>query len=416
MRRLLGTNAATPAGWVYALLAGGTFVLLNLQTITITGHYIEEPGGPTPKPYHAALLALGLLLLRRGTLVRWRPELTLYAAVTALTSAAAYVFYGPQTFLVNVLIAFYAAAVGATLGLLGGHARIVQALRIGSAFILFAVCVKAVMFRDVFIAFMAAPDGHPLVPFFMGGGPNLEATWVAMGACFFLGSAWLLPYVGAALVIATLYASRIATLLLLLVLMVALARVLFAPGANVGRRVMLAIAAVIAVGIVGAGVAVAAGDGATYLTERFTSIGDDKGSQGRLRLWEGAGEVFTHNPLGVGQGNAIAAVSRAVGEPLPEDNLHNQYLQHLVETGVQGLFALLLLAGATWRRAVVARGRDPLVIYCALYFVASLVQFRGGDALLWFVYGLEMGYAAPFAARVRPAPAAEPIAGMVAHA
>jgi O-antigen ligase len=76
-----------------------------------------------------------------------------------------------------------------------------------------------------------------------------------------------------------------------------------------------------------------------------------------------------------------------------EDNLHNQYVQQLVESGVQGLAAFLLLAGLAWRRMFVSRLRDPMLVYVGVYFLLALLQFRGTEAILWFVYGLQSGAA-----------------------
>jgi len=83
----------------------------------------------------------------------------------------------------------------------------------------------------------------------------------------------------------------------------------------------------------------------------------------------------------------------AIAANIKEDNLHNLYLQHLVDTGVQGLVVFLLLAGLAWHRVLVSRFQNPMVLYVGIYFVLALLQFRGAEALLWFVYGLQRGAA-----------------------
>jgi O-antigen ligase len=130
---------------------------------------------------------------------------------------------------------------------------------------------------------------------------------------------------------------------------------------------------------------------ATYVAQRFATIGDEPGSMGRLTLWRGGLAVFTEFPLGVGAGNAVPMLRRVLGVDVPEDNLHNMYLQHAVETGIPGLVALLVLGAAVARRVVRSRFRDPLLIFVAVYFAAGVIQFTGVDAAFWLIYGLQWG-------------------------
>ena len=143
----------------------------------------------------------------------------------------------------------------------------------------------------------------------------------------------------------------------------------------------------------GATATVQYGDGISYVVKRFQSIGDEPGSLGRLTLWSGGLTVFVRHPFGVGQGNAIPALERELGVDVPEDNLHNLYLQHLVETGLLGLAAYLVFGIMAWRRYVAGGYQDPLLAYVLCYMAVSTIQFSGGDPILWFVWGLQSGFA-----------------------
>jgi O-antigen ligase len=132
---------------------------------------------------------------------------------------------------------------------------------------------------------------------------------------------------------------------------------------------------------------------ATYVAERFSNIGDEPGSLGRLVLWRGGLRVFEENPLGVGAGNAVPTLRRVLGVDVPEDNLHNIYLQHAVENGIPGLAALLLLAATILRRVARSRFSDQLLLFCAGYLVAGLIQFTGVDVMFWLANGLQSGLA-----------------------
>jgi len=128
-----------------------------------------------------------------------------------------------------------------------------------------------------------------------------------------------------------------------------------------------------------------------YVAQRFATIGDEPGSLGRLTLWRGGLRVFAEYPFGVGVGNAVPMLRRVLGVDVPEDNLHNIYLQHAVETGLPGLLALLVFAAMVGRRLLASRFRDPLLIFVGGYFVAGVIQFTGVDAIVWLIYGLQWG-------------------------
>lgn len=373
------------------LLVATWFCALNFQTVTVTGAVADGDGGPALKLYHVLFAALGLLLAARARVIRWRTEMVLYFGVVALTTLVAYMRFGPRPIVANTLFAAYAATVGATLGAMAGRDVALRALRCTALVVLAAVLAKGALHLPEIVAFLAAPNGHPTLPTFYGGGPNLEATWVAMAGVFFVGSRLFLPYSLASAAISVAYASRVGLIVVAMVLVAAALRAVMASGGvrRLGRGwlVGLALGALCASALAAArGV-----EGADYVAQRFQSIGDDPGSVGRLVLWEGGLRVFAAHPFGVGQGNAVPMIERELGASLPEDNLHNQYLQHLVETGVQGLLVYLAFAVLAWRRAVAGRCRDPLLVYVAIYFVVALVQFRGAEALLWFVYGLQSG-------------------------
>jgi O-antigen ligase len=366
------------------------FLGLSFQMVTLSGQLADgaKDSGTALKAYHGLFAAFGLLLVARGRLVRWRPEMILYFVVVGTTALLASLRYGPTAVMVNFIFAASAATIGASAGLLAGPSTALRALRFGSLVVLAAVLAKAVIFLPEIIRFFAAPFGHPIIPTFFGGGPNLEATWVAMAGVFLIGSRLFLPYMAGSALICAAYASRSALIVVALVVAASVAGALLSGGAR-GRKFLLPIAiAVIGVG----GVAMARSvEGADYIAQRFESIGEDPGSTGRLTLWIGGAQVFQAHPFGVGLGNAVPQLERAIGASVSEDNLHNQYLQHLVETGVQGFIAYLLLVGFAVRRLFVSRLRDPMLLYVGIYFLLAMLQFRGAEALLWFVYGLQHG-------------------------
>ena len=144
-----GTTARTIVlpmpDWSFVFVAL-LFLGLSFQMLTFSGRLAEgEAGsGPALKVYHGLFGAFGLLLLARGRLVRWRPEMLAYFAVVGLTALVASFAFGPKAAIANTIFAAYAATVGATAGRMAGPATAVRALRWTSAVVLLAVLAKAI--------------------------------------------------------------------------------------------------------------------------------------------------------------------------------------------------------------------------------------------------------------------------------
>ena len=389
--------------WAVAVLITTIVVTSFMSAVTMTGAIVADDAGTTPKLYHAALLVAGVVMLLRGRVARPRAELLLYFGITIGTSLLAYGVHEPRVAVLKLVIALYVALVAASVGRAAGPALVLRACRIGSVMFLVAVTAKNAQHVPAFLAFLVSPSGHPDVPSLAGGGLNLEATWLALASIFLIGTTMFVPYVLAAAATSSLYASRAGVVVAAMAIVAALfyawggARlrrlgVSVAMPSRLARRVAGVSIAVAAIGALGVATAVVRQQGAVaYVAQRFAAIGGDPGSVGRLTLWEGGFHVFAEYPLGVGVGNAVPMLRRVLGVDVPEDNLHNIYLQHAVETGVPGLVALLLFAAMVARRAIASRFRDHLLLFVCGYLVAGAIQFTGVDAVFWLVYGMQSG-------------------------
>jgi hypothetical protein len=169
-----------------------------------------------------------------------------YFLVVGSTALVASFAFGPKAAIANTIFAAYAATVGATAGHLAGRATALRALRWISVVVLLAVLAKAVLFLPEIIRFLAAPNGHPMLPTFYGGGPNLEATWVAMAGVFFIGSRLFIPYMAVTAGLSVAYASRVGLIVVALVVVASLGRsMLSAEGGMPGRRLLLPVAVIL---------------------------------------------------------------------------------------------------------------------------------------------------------------------------
>jgi putative inorganic carbon (hco3(-)) transporter len=397
----------TPGAWAAtAALAVTVFATLT-TSVTVTGGLVADDAGATPKAYHALLILGGLIILARGKIARPRAELLLYFGVTIASMLLTYLIYEPRVAGIKLLIALYAALVGTSLGRITNRRIVLRACRLAGVAFAIAVTIKNVTHVPAFIAYLARPFGHPDVPSLAGGGLNIEATWLALSSFFMIGTVLFVPVMLLAAATSALYASRVGVVIAVMAICAAVAHAwgmgrINAPSdrppASRTHVYLRRIAALVLVGMSIDAVTVIVraarqyGE-ATYVAQRFSAIGEDPGSLGRAVLWRGGVRVFEENPLGVGAGNAVPMLRRVLGVDVPEDNLHNIYLQHAVESGIPGLAALLVFAAMIARRVVKSRFRDQLLLFVAAYLVAGLIQFTGVDAMFWLAYGLQSGLA-----------------------
>lgn len=112
---------------------------------------------------------------------------------------------------------------------------------------------------------------------------------------------------------------------------------------------------------------------------------------GRNVVWKHVPQMFLENPLGYGVGNAMRVMKQSYGFVGFEDVVHNVFLQWLLDEGVIGGLWYIGLGLAFLRRQWKRRPRffaSPFDGYFAAYFVLSLVQFHGGEALMIYVLGI----------------------------
>ena len=381
-------------GWLPYFAIAAMLLASTCAMVKVTGAIAGAEDGSSLKINHLVLAAVGLGLLVRGRIARVRAEMVAYVVVTLTCSFLAMFAFGVQTRpIITACFMVFAGISGATIGTLIDRARAISALRVASACFMTAVIIKGIVYMPAFIAFFANPQGHPILPTFSVGGANLEATWLALAAIFFIGSAWFLPYAALALAISLLYASRVGVIILVLALLVGGLRSVAVTRLRrpARSRAVRTVALLAVIGGLAAGAVAEYGNGLSYLVQRFQSIGDEAGSLSRLVLWRGGVAVFVRHPFGVGQGNAISSLEREIATDVPENNLHNLYLQHLVETGLPGLAVFVAFGLVTWWRFARGRYQDLLLAYVLCYMAVATIQFSGGDPIVWFVWGLQNG-------------------------
>ena len=104
-------------------------------------------------------------------------------------------------------------------------------------------------------------------------------------------------------------------------------------------------------------------------------------------MWRYAGKLIWTNPLGVGIGNSIKALERLTGVDYSEGNFHNVYMQMFIDLGWLGGLAYLSIVIGFIIKQFKNLINNPLVAMLYVYVIESLIQFKGGDSIIFFVLG-----------------------------
>lgn len=350
------------------------FLLLSVQVVSINFYFLSL------KPFHIAIIILLTVspIMMRLAISRWLPLLVFFFLLF-LSSIISFLNIKPfahSSLILNYVFAFMVCILGSQIGRVFRYESIISALRTASVLLLVITLIKIAFFWQDISEYLKDPYAHPELFWLYGGGPNLEATWLTMNAAFFRRSKffwafWLLTFA-----ISTLYASRAGMVLgiaLALLELISVRRwytfVIFF-GISLLSGVFLYLVN-------------------PYSFERFTQIGQETGSVTRLEMWSGVATAIQQMPItGFGAGNAIPAIELATNKVFLEDNVHNYFLQVLLDFGPLGLAAWLYVVFWVLRRSRIIRKKDEVGTYLVLYFLASFVQFRGAEPLFWFVMGL----------------------------
>jgi O-antigen ligase len=351
------------------------FVALNFQLITL--HQVTEEGSSV-RLYHAlTLLFLPLVALHLNRLLVFS-EVEAYFAIALVSNLIAFARFGLNMAILQLLFSYLIYLTGRTTQLILGTPR---ALRMFRSVILLVAAV--VLFKHLFFIedIVAAGFHAPAVPILYSGGPNIEATWLGLLLLVTPGTAANSLVGAAAVVTFVLYGSRAG----LVATAFAFATRALTPWRTTLTRLTLALLFAIALTLTTVLIVYAQ----TALSQRLLTLGAElEGDVGRIRLWLNGWVMLVDNPFGYGLGNAIKLLFENLGRRLPENNFHNIYLQIALDSGVIALLAYLAIPVRVLLEYARRPARIwPLPLFFAGYWVISMVEFTGYEALFWFLLG-----------------------------
>ncbi|MFC7579895.1 O-antigen ligase family protein [Schaalia naturae] len=297
-------------------------------------------GKASIKPCQLIAIALFLVSVakRRGAWLLLNIWLTLFFVLMTVLSFVDFLVYGLSASFFKYV--FFYIVVAAVFGL--GQGLTAENLRCISQNVDFAflviILLRIVYYRQAILSFFADSWGsHPSIPSIFGGGVNLDASWLALFGVFFNRDLKENLFLVGSLGVSALYASRGGMVLTALVLFYVY---LVKPRDRAFLKkaliiLLVAAAALIAVSAFG-----------EIIVDRFLSIGNGVGSEGRLNMRQYPLVTFLDAPiLGAGAGNAVKHVSMVSGTYFWEGNIHNFFLQVLLDFGIVGFVANILMLG-----------------------------------------------------------------------
>lgn len=250
-----------------------------------------------------------------------------------------------------------------------------------------------------------------IIPSLTRGGRNLDASWLGLGAFFVRGKKKAF-YVSYTLLFAFMGASRVGIAAMCLVILwslmydsiyrlslkkikwyalysVIMIILLFGSGmaqATLSRMLINVEAPAMFLKLEEAPIQ----DNSELLIHIY---GEPKAAvlSGRADIWKRIPQMVKDNPFGYGVGNAMRVMKAQYGFKNYEDVVHSVPLQWLVDEGIIGglwyLGLVVALFVGQWKQRPYLF-KSPFAAYFFTYFVLSLVQFHGGEALMIFVLGV----------------------------
>ena len=369
------TDPKQRSGAASTAVASG-YLIVAIQNVTLV-----NLAGFAFKPVHLAFLGLSIaaiactpVLPRALAPVRWY-------LVAVITGTCIPYFVEPiSPVVVNYIFVLMLVLVLPFLAARAEYWAVLRGLRVGAAaVVLYSGANVLLHLAEVQASrgFAVASGARPRISGMVyAGGINMEASWTAMAAAFFVRNPRLFVcYSIPALWISLALSSRTA------ILIWCVAAVACAWEVRRSASGIVSGLAVLAIGVA-AFVPLATALGQVNVVARFAAIGNEPGSEGRLSIMDGALAAIQARPLvGYGLGNEMQA-AREFGAVATQDNVHNLVLGNTLALGVIGGVAYLIMGMMLYVRL---RGRSEARVYLIALLVASMVEFRGADVPFYFV-------------------------------
>ncbi|WP_448097757.1 O-antigen ligase family protein [Luteibacter yeojuensis] len=332
--------------------------------------------------YHLLLLLMPLLYLPAVRYLKLNPA-TAFIATMMGTSLAAAATYGGgmrSTLIVFVAMAYF-------LGVVFG--RKLQDVELRKIFVwILGCCIVFIILRDAVYAgqlgaVYARSEGASGILYMSTGGRNIEASLLALLSILLLGTRVYPIAAGIALLTSGMMLSRAG--LLGAAVSIGIAAYRTRKTRHYYLYTFLGVAMMVLIG----GLVLSSVIDIPVL-DRFNLQAEtqlEHKNVGRLALWNSAAAALEQNLLGYGVGNGVPLMEQISGLTFVENNVHNIYLQFLLEGGVQSLLLFLALVTHILLRPSEGQQRN-IKAFLLCYLMLAFIEFSGYEAYFWFFVGM----------------------------
>lgn len=332
--------------------------------------------------YHILLITLPFLYL--PALKHFKLHLGwMFIAVLTATTIAAAPAYGAGLRSTQIVFVIMACFMGGMYGRKFGDQEWTRIFAITFICAVIFVILRDIAFAGQLKAIYTRSGYADNMLWLSTGGRNIEASLLVMLSILLLGTRLYYPSIFLALFTSGSMQSRAGLIGCAISLMIYLWR------ARKGKLYYLTFFLGLALLVLAAGLILTSVIDIPVL-DRFNLKSETELEQngvGRLALWHFAGVALHKNLLGYGLGNGVPVMEKLSGLEFVENNVHNVYLQWLLEGGVQSLAVYVLMIIAILAKRATTRIQRNVKAYLVCYLVLSTIQFNGSEAYLWFFIG-----------------------------
>lgn len=360
------------------------FLLLLLFTC-LQNIAIFDMGGFELKLYHAYSLIFLWLFIKERKILLPKIYLVIFIFYLIMMSVIAYFFYGFNSLILNYIYGFYILVIICTFGRDISSECWIKIVRIVVWIMLVLIYGNLFLSMETIISFMKAPWGHPGIDTFFGGGVNVEATWIGMMCVVFLKDKKKYIFLILSTIISILYASRAGLITNVMLFLIYYFKGDFKMSWEKMKKIIGVL--LLSLAIIFTAYQMGFLDN-VYVVRRFINMWTDRGTTTRIAMWELAISAGLDNIWGYGLGNATLGIELHSGIEQSANNTHNLFLQYLLDGGIIALVGYIAMLIILLKEICKNSLTNPFLAFMAMYVVLGVIQFRGGDSIMFFFLGV----------------------------